>query len=74
MIVALAQDNWDGGAHCGKTIQITNTDNGMTHSATVADLCPGCDSGSLDMSPSLFSYLAKGNMDEGTFQEKYSYA
>jgi expansin (peptidoglycan-binding protein) len=46
---------------------ITNTQNGNTAEAYVADLCPSCAEGSLDMSPSLFSELNNGDMDAGVF-------
>jgi len=73
MIVALPEADWDDGAHCGKTISITHSTNGKTHSATVADMCPGCGSGSLDMSPALFTAL-NGGLTSGTFPESWSYA
>lgn len=44
---------------------ITNTQNGKTAQAFVADECPTCDYGSLDMSPALFGALNNGNYDEG---------
>ena len=35
---------------CGKTVKVTNTANGKSITATVADTCPGCGYGSLDLS------------------------
>lgn len=35
---------------------------------------PGCSSGDLDLSTSLFSYLSDGNLDEGVFDIKWGYA
>jgi len=35
---------------CGRKVVVTNTANGKTMSATVADTCPGCSYGSLDLS------------------------
>ncbi|GAC72559.1 hypothetical protein PANT_7d00162 [Moesziomyces antarcticus T-34] len=64
-IVAMNAPEWAGGAHCGQTVTITNNKNGNTQTAQVADLCPGCSWGSLDMSTSLFSALNNGNMDDG---------
>lgn len=48
-IVALNAPQYSGGADCGKSITITNTDNGQTATATIVDECPGCGSGSLDL-------------------------
>jgi hypothetical protein len=43
---------------CGKTVTITY--NGVTHTGTVADSCGGCDSQSIDLSPSLFTTITGG--------------
>ena len=54
-------------------MSITNTQNGKTAEAFVADLCPGCSEGDLDMSPSLFSELNDGNMDAGVFDITWNF-
>ncbi|KAI3484163.1 hypothetical protein L1887_52869 [Cichorium endivia] len=72
-IVAMNAPEWAGGAHCGQTVTITNNKNGNTQTAQVADLCPGCSWGSLDMSTSLFSALNNGNMDDGVFPISWSF-
>ncbi|KAI0340096.1 hypothetical protein BDW22DRAFT_439219 [Trametopsis cervina] len=44
---------------CGRTLTITDTSSGKTHTATVADACPTCGSeDDLDMSVALFKALA----------------
>lgn len=53
---------------------ITNEKNGNTQTATVADLCPGCGYGSLDMSEGLFSALNNGNMGDGVFPISWYFA
>ena len=60
-----AQYEANGGANCGQWMSITNTQNGKTVEAYVADECPTCAYGSLDMSPSLFGALSNNNFDEG---------
>jgi len=55
-------------------VVITNPATGKTATAQIADLCPGCAWGNLDMSTSLFSYLNNGNMDAGIFQMEWNYA
>ncbi|GFZ50494.1 hypothetical protein JCM24511_08251 [Saitozyma sp. JCM 24511] len=72
-IVALNAAQYSGGADCGKSITITNTDNGQTATATIVDECPGCGSGSLDLSPSLFSTLTNGDMGLGVFPITWSF-
>ncbi|KDN51447.1 hypothetical protein K437DRAFT_267112 [Tilletiaria anomala UBC 951] len=57
-----AKSSW-----CGKTIEIKNKRNGKVVSARIVDACPDCKHGSLDLSPSLFSQLNNGNMDDGVF-------
>merc|ERR1712093_678267 len=48
---------------CGKTVKVTNTANGKSITATVADTCPGCGYGSLDLSTGAFGAI--GNYDTG---------
>lgn len=72
-IVAMNAPEWNGGSNCGKTVTITNTQNGNTQQAQIVDLCPGCSWGSLDMSTSLFSALNNGNMDAGVFPISWSF-
>lgn len=58
-VVALDSRLYGGGKYCGKTIHITNTKNGKTVTATVADECPTCASqGSVDMSVGTFTQIA----------------
>jgi expansin (peptidoglycan-binding protein) len=67
MVVAMNAPQYSDGAHCGKNVKITNTKTGTVSSAKVVDLCPGCASGSLDMSPTLFGQLNNGDLDAGVF-------
>ncbi|KAK0459799.1 uncharacterized protein EV420DRAFT_1537785 [Desarmillaria tabescens] len=54
-------------ALCGKTITLTNTANGKTVNAVIADTCPGCGDGgaSIDCSTGTFDALA--DESDGTF-------
>ncbi|KAI0693977.1 RlpA-like double-psi beta-barrel-protein domain-containing protein-containing protein [Cytidiella melzeri] len=70
-VIALASDIYDGGAHCGKKIKITNTETGATAVGTVADECPGCSGMGLDLTPSLFEEL--GNLDQGVLSISWNY-
>ncbi|CCL98950.1 uncharacterized protein FIBRA_00958 [Fibroporia radiculosa] len=54
---------------CFKTITITA--NGKTTTATIVDKCPGCPSGGLDMSNSLFEYFA--DLSVGVLTGSWSY-
>ncbi|KAJ3553667.1 hypothetical protein NM688_g3485 [Phlebia brevispora] len=62
-IIAVSSSIFDGGKYCGQSIQITNTANGQVAYGTVADSCPGCGPGDLDMTPSLFEEL--GDLAQG---------
>ncbi|PBK78224.1 hypothetical protein ARMSODRAFT_31185 [Armillaria solidipes] len=55
---------------CGKTITLTNTANGKTVDAVIADTCPGCYAGgaSIDCSTGTFDALA--DESDGTFPGK----
>ncbi|GMK56790.1 hypothetical protein CspeluHIS016_0306300 [Cutaneotrichosporon spelunceum] len=70
MIVALNAAQWDGGAHCGKKIMIT--EGGKTAQATIVDLCPGCPFGGLDLSENLFSVFH--DHGKGVFQLSWNFA
>ncbi|BEJ17430.1 hypothetical protein CspHIS471_0608310 [Cutaneotrichosporon sp. HIS471] len=52
-VVAINAPMWDAGKHCGAYVTITGP--AGTAQAKVVDLCPGCASGDLDMSPTLFT-------------------
>ncbi|EMD32260.1 expansin-like protein [Gelatoporia subvermispora B] len=56
LVAALSSDVYDDGANCGRSIQIEWEGNSVT--ATVQDLCPGCDSTSVDLTPTAFEALA----------------
>ncbi|TYJ52776.1 hypothetical protein B9479_006627 [Cryptococcus floricola] len=73
-IVALNKPQYTASDHCGDTVTITNTENGNTATAKVADECPECDSGSLDMSPGLFGALNDNDYDEGEFKITWSFS
>ncbi|PSS37434.1 hypothetical protein PHLCEN_2v738 [Hermanssonia centrifuga] len=55
-IVALNAEQYAGGSHCFETITISY--NGKTTQAQIADECPGCPYGGLDLTPGLFSFFA----------------
>ncbi|GAA5922744.1 RlpA-like double-psi beta-barrel domain-containing protein [Sporobolomyces koalae] len=59
------------GNKCGSRVQITNTQNGKSIGATVADLCPGCGWGSLDLSLGAFDAL--GSRDQGVLPISWSF-
>ncbi|TNY23358.1 RlpA-like double-psi beta-barrel-protein domain-containing protein-containing protein, partial [Rhodotorula diobovata] len=63
-IVALQSSMYGSGEYCGKTVVVTNTANGESVTATVADECPGCSSStSLDLSTGAFDAI--GDEDTG---------
>lgn len=66
LVVAVNKDDYSND-WCGSFVSIKNANNGNTAVARVVDLCPTCDHGSLDMSPTLFGQLNNGNMDAGIF-------
>ncbi|KAL0947103.1 hypothetical protein HGRIS_013241 [Hohenbuehelia grisea] len=68
-IVAVNPVQYEGGKRCFETITITAR--GKTHSAQIVDLCPGCPSGGLDFSRSLFKFFA--SEDEGVISGDWSF-
>ena len=62
---------------CGRKAKVTCTDEkcqgGQDVTVTILDKCPGCDSGSLDLSPTAFEQLSK-NMGAGVVTISWSWA
>ncbi|KAI0202396.1 RlpA-like double-psi beta-barrel-protein domain-containing protein-containing protein [Astrocystis sublimbata] len=63
-VVALNTADYANGAHCGQWITIQG--NGKQTAARVEDLCPGCGSGGIDVSPAIFDDIA--DLDVGRIQ------
>ncbi|EIW60542.1 uncharacterized protein TRAVEDRAFT_146020 [Trametes versicolor FP-101664 SS1] len=61
-IVALNTHQWDGGSNCYSKITIDYQ--GKSTGAMITDECMECPFGAIDLSPSLFSFLA-GSTDPG---------
>ncbi|WFD25047.1 hypothetical protein MNAN1_000009 [Malassezia nana] len=59
--------------HCGRLVRIVNEKNHKVMHAVVADSCPECSFGSLDLSEGLFSILTDGDMDLGEFPISWSF-
>jgi len=59
--------------HCGKLIRIVNKANNKVMHAVVADSCPTCEEGALDLSTGLFRILSDGKMDLGVLPIEWSF-
>lgn len=65
-VIAIDSNGWwqdyesnDNSPYCGKQITLTNTNNGKSVTATVADVCPTCETNnSLDLSIGAFNQIA----------------
>ncbi|KAK0238307.1 RlpA-like double-psi beta-barrel-protein domain-containing protein-containing protein [Armillaria nabsnona] len=68
-IVALSTTQYAKGANCGKLIRVSYK--GRSVDVTIRDLCPGCPSGGIDLSPSAFKQLA--GLDVGRIQVTWEY-
>ncbi|KAL4250303.1 Plant Cell Wall Expansin [Abortiporus biennis] len=64
-VVAISSQIYGSGGNCNQWLHITNKDNGHTAYGQVRDECPGCGEYSIDLSPSLFTSLASGGLNEG---------
>ncbi|WWD18814.1 hypothetical protein CI109_103269 [Kwoniella shandongensis] len=71
-IVAVNSAQYEG-AKCGQKLWLWNPATQKMAFPTVADECPSCSSGDLDLSTGLFEFLADGNMDQGIFEMKWGY-
>ncbi|GAA5851058.1 hypothetical protein JCM3766R1_004164 [Sporobolomyces carnicolor] len=71
-VVALQTSMYGSGGYCGETITITNTANGKSTTATVADECPSCSgSSSIDLSTGAFDAI--GHEDTGVLSVSWSF-
>ncbi|WVQ74623.1 hypothetical protein IAR50_004224 [Cryptococcus sp. DSM 104548] len=65
-VIAIDSNGWwsdyesnDSSPYCGKSITLTNTNNGKSVTAVVADVCPTCETNnSLDLSVAAFNAIA----------------
>lgn len=69
-IVAMNSAQYDS-SKCGQMVHVTNTANGQSVSAKIADLCPGCGSGSLDLSTAAFQAI--GDLDTGVLSINWDF-
>ncbi|KAJ6484825.1 Non-catalytic module family EXPN protein [Mycena sanguinolenta] len=72
-IVALGEGNWDGGAHCGQTVNVQYQ--GNTVQVTVQDLCPGCQGANgIDLSEGAMAALDPNYKNDGVISVVWSFA
>ncbi|GJN88632.1 hypothetical protein Rhopal_001598-T1 [Rhodotorula paludigena] len=69
-IIAVSASQMNSGL-CGKKVSIRNTSNGKSITATVADTCPGCGYGSIDLSEGAFGAL--GEYSQGVLPLAWSF-
>ncbi|GAA5922340.1 hypothetical protein JCM1841_003075 [Sporobolomyces salmonicolor] len=72
LIVAMNSAQVAGGAHCGRYVTVTNLANSKTVRALVADECPGCSYGSLDLSVGAFQKI--GALSTGVLSVSWSFS
>ncbi|KAJ7176070.1 RlpA-like double-psi beta-barrel-protein domain-containing protein-containing protein, partial [Mycena crocata] len=68
--VALNSADYANGAHCGQNINVDF--NGASITVLVADLCPGCQAGGIDLTQGAFSALADPSV--GVIQVNWNFA
>ncbi|GAA5968382.1 hypothetical protein JCM21900_002396 [Sporobolomyces salmonicolor] len=72
LIVAMNSAQVADGAHCGQYVTVTNLANSKTVRALVADECPGCSYGSLDLSVGAFQKI--GALSTGVLSVSWSFS
>jgi hypothetical protein len=71
-VIAVSYDQ-NPDSQCGKTVQITNNNNGNTQTAIVADTCPGCSYSDIDLSVGLAAALDSNYEEDGVFPVTWEY-
>ncbi|GAA6057914.1 hypothetical protein JCM3770_002202 [Rhodotorula araucariae] len=72
LLVAMNTPQVSGGKYCGRYVTVTNTANGKSVRALVADECPSCRYGELDLSTAAFKALA--SLDAGVIPIKWTWS
>ncbi|ORX83731.1 hypothetical protein BCR32DRAFT_326244 [Anaeromyces robustus] len=70
--VAISRDNLSKStakSYCGKTIKISNAENGRSLNALVVDRCGSCSYGNIDLSRDAFRYLSNNQMSKGVLKQ-----
>ncbi|KAJ7199040.1 RlpA-like double-psi beta-barrel-protein domain-containing protein-containing protein [Mycena pura] len=71
-IVALGEANWDGGAHCGQTVNVQFQ--GRSFQVTVQDLCPGCQGANgIDLAEGAMAALDPNYINDGVISVVWSF-
>ena len=72
-IVAIPKSLYDknGGSNCDQWVKIKDNKTGKVAYGKTRDSCPGCKSGDLDMSPSLFKKFA--SLDKGVINVSWNF-
>jgi expansin (peptidoglycan-binding protein) len=55
-VAAMDQPEWDGSGPCGECVSVTGPNGSIT--VRIVDLCPGCETGHLDLSQQAFAQIA----------------
>ncbi|KAF8187846.1 hypothetical protein K438DRAFT_1936406 [Mycena galopus ATCC 62051] len=72
-IIALGDGNWDGGSHCGETVDVEYQ--GNTIRVTVEDLCPGCHGANgINLSEGAMAALDSNYINDGVISVVWSSA
>ncbi|KAJ6504937.1 RlpA-like double-psi beta-barrel-protein domain-containing protein-containing protein [Mycena vulgaris] len=72
-IVALGMGHWDGGSHCGQTVNVQYQ--GRTIQVSVQDLCPGCQGANgIDLSEGAMAALDSNYINDGVISVVWSFA
>ncbi|KAJ6601976.1 RlpA-like double-psi beta-barrel-protein domain-containing protein-containing protein [Mycena vulgaris] len=72
-IVALGTGHWDGGSHCGQTVNVQYQ--GRTIQVSVPDLCPGCQGANgLDLSEGAMAPLDSNYINDEVISVVWSFA
>lgn len=72
-IVALASQNFEGGALCGKQVRITDASTGKTVTAELVDECASCDDNQLDLTPVVWHALHGEDESDGVFNINWEF-
>lgn len=72
-IAAVGDAHYQGGANCGKKIEIKDNKTGNVQQVTIVDRCAGCEYGLVDLTPPVWRALHNGNDQDGLFDISWKF-
>ncbi|KAL1411755.1 hypothetical protein Q8F55_002722 [Vanrija albida] len=72
-IAAVGDAHYQGGANCGKKVEIRDKKTGNVQQVTIVDRCAGCEYGHIDLTPPVWNALHNNQDHDGIFDAEWKF-